>query len=82
MVYLMVSNQIFLFELSSSLSTLILSKSVLSIFKNSFKLIDRLLIISFILKSPLQDPTLICSDGYLLGKKTLSFSSNFNFPPD
>ena len=35
------SNHIFLFELSSSLSTITLSKSVFSIFKNSFKLIDK-----------------------------------------
>ena len=38
--------------------------------------------ISFISKSPLHDPTLNCSEGYLFGKNTLSFSSKANFPPD
>ena len=76
------NNQIFLFEFSSSLLTDKLSKSVFSIFKNCFKVVDKLLTIYFILKSPLQEPTLNWSDGYLFGRKTLLFSSNDNFPPD
>ena len=34
------------------------------------------------MKSPLHEPILIWSDGYIFGIKTWSSSLNFNFPPD
>ena len=38
--------------------------------------------ISSILKSPQQDPTLICSDVFWFGKKTFFSSSNLSLLPD
>ena len=65
------NNQIFLLDFSSSHLTSIFSKSVFLISKKSFKFKSRFFIIELILKSPLQEPTLICLEGYLIGKNTV-----------